>query len=121
MLPMEIDIDDLLRQPTDNSYEINNNEQSSILSDFNLSKSREDEEEEDDKIRSMKHASGCEHTDRKHYAKGLCKHCYYTKERDEMLLPDKCKHQDKMHYSKGLCKTCYIREYQRKRRAKLAK
>jgi len=52
----------------------------------------------------------CGHTDRKHYAKGLCSLCYHKKSRDQK--PKLCSH-DKL-YARDLCQKCYAAKYRSK-------
>lgn len=68
--------------------------------------------------RKSKVITNCEHTDRKHYAKGLCSTCYHKGGRTKLAWG--CPHKDKVHYAKGYCQECYI-VYKRfrKQRAKL--
>ena len=47
----------------------------------------------------------CQHTDRKHYAKGLCNPCYVTKGRSKMA--SNCMHKTRPSYAKNMCKSCY--------------
>ena len=51
--------------------------------------------------RSKKQVTRCPHTDMKHYAKGMCNHCYHLYGRSS--LATKCPHKDKMIYAKGMC------------------
>ena len=56
---------------------------------------------------SRKKVTQCEHTDRKHYAKGLCNNCYHKHGRKK--APWNCKH--KVMYASGMCHNCYINRY----------
>lgn len=47
----------------------------------------------------------CEHTWRKHHAKGLCKRCYEKYGRTKK--PWNCEHQ--VHFARGLCRKCYFK------------
>ena len=50
----------------------------------------------------------CEHKERKHFAKGLCKNCYTTSIRkSNSKKASGCAHTDRPHYSSGLCVNCY--------------
>ena len=53
------------------------------------------------KSRSKKSVTRCPHTEMKHYAKGMCNHCYHLYGRSS--LATKCPHKDKMIYAKGMC------------------
>lgn len=57
--------------------------------------------------RIKKLATKCEHTDRVHYSKGMCRNCYHSKGRTKMA--DQCEHTDRKLYARGLCKACYLR------------
>ena len=56
--------------------------------------------------RKTKVVTACEHTDRKHYAKGLCSTCYHKGGRTKLAW--NCEHRDKLHYAKGCCQECYL-------------
>jgi len=56
--------------------------------------------------RKTKVVTNCEHTDRKHYAKGLCSTCYHKNGRTKKAW--NCEHKNKLHYAKGCCQECYI-------------
>lgn len=58
-------------------------------------------------LNSKKKRNTCGHTDRKHYAKGLCSLCYHKKSRDQK--PKLCPH-DKL-YARDLCQKCYAANY----------
>lgn len=49
----------------------------------------------------------CPHTDRDHFAKGLCKSCYLKVGRTKK--PSACSHDHL--YAKGLCQKCYMVKY----------
>lgn len=51
--------------------------------------------------RKKKDITRCPHTDMKHYAKGMCNHCYHLFGRNS--LADQCEHTDKLNYAKGMC------------------
>lgn len=56
--------------------------------------------------RKTKVVTNCEHTDRKHYAKGLCSTCYHKGGRTKLAW--NCGHRDRLHYAKGCCQDCYL-------------
>mmetsp|Transcript_14711 Transcript_14711/g.12944 ORF Transcript_14711/g.12944 Transcript_14711/m.12944 type:complete len:291 (+) Transcript_14711:120-992(+) len=56
--------------------------------------------------RKTKLVTKCEHTDKKHYAKGLCSSCYHKGGRTKKSW--NCEHKDRVHYAKGCCQDCYI-------------
>jgi hypothetical protein len=64
-----------------------------------------------------KHLGGkifrCPHTSLKHYAKGMCNHCYHNFGRTS--LATNCTHKDRFTYAKGLCQPCYAAQYNKKR------
>ena len=68
------------------------------------------------KIRSKKTVTRCPHTEMKHYAKGMCNHCYHLYGRSS--LATKCPHKEKMIYAKGMCQNCYFNSYNHKKRSK---
>ena len=41
----------------------------------------------------------CPHTDRPHYSKGMCNHCYHTHGRKSYATG--CPHTDKFNYAKN--------------------
>jgi len=49
----------------------------------------------------------------KHYAKGMCNHCYHLFGRKNAGLATNCEHKDRNNYCKGLCMNCYINSYNR--------
>lgn len=55
----------------------------------------------------------CPHTEAKHYAKGMCNHCYHIYGRKN--LATKCEHTTMMTYAKGMCHTCYFKQYNSKK------
>ena len=61
--------------------------------------------------RKKKVITDCPHTDRPHYSKGMCNHCYHTHGRNSFATA--CQHTSKMNYAKGLCKNCYLNSYNR--------
>ena len=56
--------------------------------------------------RKTKVVTACEHTDRKHYAKGFCSTCYHKGGRTKLAW--NCEHGDRLHYAKGCCQECYL-------------
>ena len=58
----------------------------------------------------------CKHTYLKHFAKGMCNHCYHRFGREAMA--DKCAHTDRKRYAKGKCQNCYINDYNKAKRLK---
>lgn len=61
----------------------------------------------------------CPHTNLKHFAKGMCNHCYHRYGRKSMVT--NCEHKDRRNYAKGKCQNCYINEYNRSKREDLSK
>ena len=45
----------------------------------------------------------------KHYAKGKCKICYNSTDRNNKA--DKCPHRDLANYAHGFCRYCYFSYY----------
>ena len=64
--------------------------------------------------RKKKQITRCPHTDMKHYAKGMCNHCYHLYGRSS--LATKCPHTDKLTYAKGMCQNCYFSSYNNTKR-----
>ena len=64
--------------------------------------------------RKKKDITRCPHTDMKHYAKGMCNHCYHLFGRNS--LADQCEHTDKLNYAKGMCQNCYFNSYNQQKR-----
>lgn len=60
----------------------------------------------------------CPHTSLKHFAKGMCNHCYHRYGRKSMVT--KCEHKDRRNYAKGKCQNCYINDYNRRKREDLS-
>jgi hypothetical protein len=58
----------------------------------------------------------CPHVNLKHYAKGMCNHCYHKYGRDK--LAEICGHSDRPAYAKGKCQKCYINDFNRNKRSK---
>ena len=54
--------------------------------------------------------STCPHSDRLHFAKGMCRSCYKTQGRQAGLATN-CRHTDQQKYSLGLCQKCYNQQY----------
>ena len=61
----------------------------------------------------------CPHTNLKHFAKGMCNHCYHRYGRKSMVT--NCEHKDRRNYAKGKCQNCYINDYNRSKREDLSK
>lgn len=70
-----------------------------------------------DCLRKTKEVVNCKHTNRKHYAKGLCSTCYHKNGRTKRAW--KCKHTDKLHYAKGCCQECYLTFHSKRGKNKL--
>ena len=66
--------------------------------------------------RKMKKITRCPHTNLKHYAKGMCNHCYHLYGRISMAT--KCEHKDKLNYAKGMCQNCYFNQYNQLKRGR---
>ena len=58
--------------------------------------------------------TACPHTDQKHYAKNLCRNCYFRIGRHRMAW--KCAHKTARLYAKGKCHPCYLLTYNKKQR-----
>ena len=56
----------------------------------------------------------CPHTNQKHYAKGMCNHCYHKYGRNNNA--DACPHLDRLSYAKGKCQNCYLNDYNKEMR-----
>lgn len=56
----------------------------------------------------------CPHTTAKHYAKGMCNHCYHKFGRNSMAT--ECEHTDRMAYAKNKCQNCYLNDYNKNKR-----
>ena len=56
----------------------------------------------------------CPHKEARHYAKGMCNHCYHRFGR--LTKASACPHTDQQVYAKGKCLNCYINDYGRKKR-----
>lgn len=69
--------------------------------------------------RKTKVVTKCEHTDRKHYAKGLCSSCYHKGGRTKKSW--NCEHKDRLHYAKGCCHECYVTFHSKRGKKKLRK
>ena len=59
--------------------------------------------------RKKREITNCQHTDQKHYAKGMCNHCYHLYGRKGKA--NKCEHTDKHNYARGMCQQCYFNFY----------
>ncbi|KAM3140525.1 hypothetical protein pb186bvf_007337 [Paramecium bursaria] len=59
-----------------------------------------------------KRVNECGHSDKEHYAKGMCNNCYHKFGRNKK--PWICGHEKL--YAQGLCQNCYINKYNQKRR-----
>lgn len=69
--------------------------------------------------RKTKFITNCRHTNRKHYAKGLCSTCYHKTGRTKLSW--NCKHTDQLHYAKGCCQECYLTFHSKRGKSKLRK
>ena len=58
------------------------------------------------RIRKQKGITACKHTNKRHYAKGMCNACYHIKGRSNGLATN-CKHLNQKNYAKGMCINCY--------------
>jgi hypothetical protein len=58
----------------------------------------------------------CKHTHLRHFAKGMCNHCYHRFGR--VALVTECEHKDRKAYAKGKCQNCYINAYNKAKRKK---
>jgi hypothetical protein len=56
----------------------------------------------------------CPHKNQKHYAKGMCNHCYHKYGRNSYA--DACPHTDRLVYAKGKCQNCYLNDYNKQKR-----
>ena len=59
------------------------------------------------KTKKVSAITNCPHTDKKHYAKGMCGYCYNVHGRTNKAY--NCEHTDKNIYARGLCRNCYNR------------
>lgn len=50
----------------------------------------------------------------KHFAKGMCNHCYHRYGRSGKVSD--CNHTDRMKYAKGMCQNCYVKAYNKAKR-----
>lgn len=57
------------------------------------------------RIYKVKPITACQHTDRPHYSKGMCKACYNYRGRQTMATA--CEHTDRIAYAFGFCSKCY--------------
>jgi hypothetical protein len=66
--------------------------------------------------------SGCNRSDRPHYARGLCEGCYMSRlsrewgERGRPVVCDDCKTTERPYEAHGLCRRCYARQRYRRRK-----
>ena len=51
----------------------------------------------------------CQHLNKKHCAKFMCKSCYHQKGNSKSASG--CGHPERSHYSQGMCKSCYHKKY----------
>lgn len=58
-----------------------------------------------EKTKKVKINTRCPHKEMKHYAKGMCNHCYHVYGRKKMAYS--CPHTDLLVYARGMCQTCY--------------
>lgn len=72
-----------------------------------------------DPSKKTKQITKCEHTSRKHYAKGMCSTCYHKLGRTKKAW--KCRHLDRLHYAKGCCHECYVNFHSKRGKARMAK
>ena len=81
-------------------------------------KKKEDEVAEEPVIevknRKKREITRCPHPEAKHYAKGMCNHCYHLYGRSS--LATKCEHKDRLVYAKGMCQNCYFLSYNTKKK-----
>lgn len=56
----------------------------------------------------------CPHKNQKHYAKGMCNHCYHKYGRNSFA--NACSHTDRLVYAKGKCQNCYLNDYNKQKR-----
>ena len=64
--------------------------------------------------RKKREITRCPHKEMKHYAKGMCNHCYHLYGRNS--LANNCEHTDKLNYAKGMCQNCYFNSYNHSKR-----
>lgn len=56
----------------------------------------------------MRRVLTCDHPERKHYAKGLCKACYSRESRKaKVVYATECPHPDRRVWARGLCSSCW--------------
>jgi len=72
--------------------------------------------ESQDPKRERNKVMECEHTRRKHYAKGMCHNCYHRVGKTKKAFA--CGHPQRSHYSGGMCQNCYLAKYYLKRKQK---
>ena len=61
--------------------------------------------------RPLKVIKNCQHADRPHYARGMCKSCYGKFGNKNKAT--RCEHTDDVVYGRGLCERCYRKWYNR--------
>jgi hypothetical protein len=54
-----------------------------------------------EKTKKVKINTRCPHKEMKHYAKGMCNHCYHVYGRKKMAYS--CPHTDLLVYARGMC------------------
>ena len=59
--------------------------------------------------RKKRAVTDCPHTEKEHYAKGMCNQCYHIQGRSQKATL--CQHVDQMAYAKGKCQKCYFVDY----------
>ena len=59
--------------------------------------------------RKKRQVTDCPHTDKDHYAKGMCNQCYHILGRSHKATL--CEHTELLAYAKGKCQKCYFIEY----------
>ena len=80
----------------------------------NLSFRQDDTASATKPVRYRQTITRCPHVNSKHYARGMCNHCYHMYGRSK--LATKCEHAYRLIYAKGMCQNCYLNSYQNKRR-----
>ena len=66
--------------------------------------------------RPLKDIINCQHEERPHYARGMCKSCYGKFGNKNKATC--CEHIDEVVYGRGLCERCYRKWYNREVRHK---
>lgn len=75
-------------------------------------RSQQQSQAEDKRIKQRK-VTRCPHTESKHYAKGMCNHCYHIHGRKKQAK--NCEHSHKLAYARGMCQQCYYKFYNLKK------